>query len=124
MVEYLVDMRIADSGRSTTPAEGLVFIEQYVLPTLDLCRKLQSEQRIVAGGPIGGAVGLAFIIRADSARDIDDIVGGLPLWPRMVTTVTPLTTWEDRAAALHPRLERLRAGRMAGEAAQLSGESR
>src|SRR5713101_5546973 len=92
-MEYLVDMRITDSGRSTTSADGVVFIEQYVLPTLDLCRKLQSEQRIVAGGPISGAIGLAFIIRADSARDIDDIVSGLPLWPRMVTTVTPLTTW-------------------------------
>jgi hypothetical protein len=28
----------------------------------------------------------------------------------MVTTITPLTTWEDRAAALRPRLERLKAG--------------
>ncbi len=123
-MEYLVHMRLADSGRSTTPAEGLVFIEQYVLPTLELGRKLQSEQRILAGGPISGTVGLAFIIRAESAREIDDIVGGLPLWPRMVTTVTPLTTWEERAAALRPRLERLKAGKMPGEVAQSSGGSR
>ena len=65
--------------------------------------------------------------RADSARDIDDIVGGLPVWPRMVTTVTPLTTWGDRAAALGPRLERLKAAqeyKMPGDAAKRSGDSR
>jgi hypothetical protein len=47
-------------------------------------------QHIVAGGPISGAIGLTFIIRADSAPEIDEIVGALPLWPPMITTVTPL----------------------------------
>jgi len=123
-MHYLVDMHLADSGRSTTPAEGLTFMEQYVLPTLDLCERLEREDRIVAGGPVSGAVALSFIIRADSAREIDDLVGSLPIWPRMVTTVTPLTTWKDRAAALRPRLERLRAGKMPGEAAESAGVSR
>ena len=114
-MQYLVEMRLAESGRSTTPAEGLVFIEQYVLPTLSLCEKLEREGRIVAGGPVSGAVGLAFIIRADSAPEIDELVAGLSIWPRMVTSVTPLTTWTDRAAALGPRLERVRSGKMPGE---------
>lgn len=65
---------------------------------------------------MSGAIGLAFIIRADTANEIDDIVTGLPVWPRMVTTLTPLTTWSERANALRPRLERLRAGKMLGEA--------
>ena len=115
-MEYLVDMRLADSGRATTPAEGVTLLEQYILPTLDLCQKLAAENRILAGGPVSGAIGLAFIIRADTAREIDEIVAGLPVWPRMVTTVTPLTTWSERANALRPRLELLRAGKMPGEA--------
>jgi muconolactone delta-isomerase len=115
-MEYLVDMRLADSGRSTTPAEGLIFVEQYILPTLELCQRLATENRILAGGPVSGAVALAFIIRADTAGEIDEIVAGLPVWPRMVTTVTPLTTFADRASALRPRLERLRASKMPGEA--------
>ncbi len=119
-MEYLVDMRLADSGRATTPAEGVTLLEQYILPTLDLCQKLAAENRILAGGPVSGAIGLAFIIRADTAREIDEIVAGLPVWPRMVTTVTPLTTWSERANALRPRLELLRAGKMPGEA-QASG---
>ena len=123
-MEYLVDMHLADSGRSTTPAEGLTFVEQYVLPTLDLCERLEQQGRIIAGGPVSGAVALSFIIRADSAREIDDLVGGLPIWPRMMTTVTPLTSWKERAAALRPRLERLKAGRMPGESAPSTGVSR
>jgi hypothetical protein len=114
-MEFLVDMRLADSARSTTLAEGLIFLEQYILPTLDLCQGLVTENRIIAGGPISGAIGLAFIIRANTAPEIDQIVAGLPVWPRMVTTVTPLTTWSDRASGLRSRLERLRAGKMPGE---------
>jgi len=122
-MEYLVDMRLADSARSTTVAEGLVFIEQYILPTLELGEKLAAENRILAGGPQSGNIGLSFIIRADSAKEIDEIVAGLPVWPRMVTSVTPLTTWSGRRNALQSRLERLRAGTMPGEA-QASGAAR
>src|SRR5262245_17795912 len=109
-------MRLVDSARSTTVAEGLVFIEQYILPTLELGEKLAAENRILAGGPLSGSIGLSFIIRADTAKEIDEIVTGLPAWPRMVTSVTPLTTWSGRRNALQSRLERLRAGKMPGEA--------
>jgi len=115
-MEYLVDMRLADSGRSTTPAEGMMLLEHYILPTLERCQQLAAEHRIVAGGPVSGAIALAFIIRADSAQEIDAIVADLPVWPRMVTTVTPLTTFADRANGLRPRLERLRAGAPRGDA--------
>src|SRR5262249_1288112 len=115
-MQYLVEMHLADSGRSTTPAEGLVFLEQYILPTLELGEKLAGEQRILAGGPLSGAIGLVFILRAENAAEIDDIVAGLPVWPRMITTVTPLTTWSARREALGSRLARLRAGKMPAEA--------
>jgi hypothetical protein len=114
-MECLVDMRLADSARSTTVAEGLVFVEQYILPTLALGEKLTAENRILAGGPLSGTIGLSFIIRAENAAEIDEIVAGLPVWPQMVTTVTPLTTWSGRRNALSARLERLRAGKMPGE---------
>ena len=123
-VKYLVNMRLADSGRSTTPAEGLSFIEQYILPTLEQCDQLEREHRILAGGPVSGAIALSFIIRADSAREIDDLVAGLPIWPRMETTITPLTSWNERAAALGPRLARLKAGRMPAESVPSTGVSR
>jgi muconolactone delta-isomerase len=122
-MNYLVEMRLAESGRSTTPADGLVFMEQYVLPTLQRCQRLETEGRIVAGGPVSGAIGLAFIIAASSAREIDDILEGLPMWPRMVTLVTPLTSWSDRVDSLGSRLERLRTGMMPADYAKARGGS-
>ncbi len=108
-MQYLVEMKLADSGRSTSPQEGLSFIEQFVLPTLELCKKLQEEKKILAGGPVGGAIALALVIKAESIQELDELIESLPIWPRMETTVTPLTSFEGRTVAVRPRLERLRA---------------
>ncbi len=108
-MHYLVDMKLADSGRSASPQEGLTFIEHYILPTLELCKKLQAEKKIIAGGPISGVIGLALIVEANSALELDEIVENLPMWPRMNTTITPLTTFDGRIQAILPRLERLKA---------------
>ena len=47
-MNYLVQLKLAD--RPTTPQEGIVFIEQDILPTLELCNKLEADKKIVAGG--------------------------------------------------------------------------
>ncbi len=61
-MQYLVDLRLADPSRPNTPQEGLALIERYVLPSLELCRKYESEKKIVAGGPMSAVVGLALIV--------------------------------------------------------------
>lgn len=58
---------------------------------------------------MSGAVALALIVTAESARDLDDLITSLPVWPRMETDVTPLTSFEGRGLALRPRLEQFRA---------------
>ena len=108
-MQYLVQMRLTSSGRPTTPADGVVFIEQFILPTLELCKKLQEEKKILAGGPMSGAVALVLIVDAESSQELDDLITGLPIWPRMETAVTPLTSFEGRGRTLRPRLEQLRA---------------
>jgi muconolactone delta-isomerase len=108
-MEYLVEMKLADSGRSTSPQEGVSFIEQFVFPTLEACRKLQEEKKILAGGPLSGAIALALVVRAESIQELDELIESLPIWPRMETTVTPLTSFEGRMVAVRLRRERLRA---------------
>lgn len=108
-MRYLVEMRLVDAGRSTNPQEGLFFLENYVLPTLERCQELEREGRIIAGGPISATIGIAMIIEAATPLEIDQIVSDLPLWPRTNTVVTPLTTFGDRALGLRPRLERIKA---------------
>ena len=108
-MQYLVQMKLVAHGRPTTPEEGAAFIEQYIFPTLELCKKLLDEKKIVAGGPVSGAIGLVLIVNAESARELDDLITSLPVWPRTETAVTPLSSFEGRAEVLRPRLERLKA---------------
>ena len=58
---------------------------------------------------MSGAVGLVLLVQVESARALDDLITSLPVWPRMETAVTPLTTFEDRALAVRTTLERLKA---------------
>ncbi len=108
-MQYLVQLRLSNSSRPTSQKEGISLIEEFILPTLERCKKLQEEKKILAGGPTSGAIALALIVDAESAQALDDLITGLPIWPRTETTVTPLTTFEARRRALLPRLEQLKA---------------
>jgi muconolactone delta-isomerase len=57
---------------------------------------------------MSGAVGLVLLVHAESAPELDEIITSLPVWPRMETEVTPLTTFEDRAQTVRSRLEQLK----------------
>jgi hypothetical protein len=98
-------MKLADSVRPKSPEETMAFIKQYVFPTLDVCEKLLEEKKIVAGGPVGGAIALALVVRAESIQELDELLESLPIWPLMQTTVIPLTSFEGRRAAGRQRLE-------------------
>ena len=102
--DYLVEMKIAPSANILTREEGIAFTERFVLPTLQTCENLTASGKILAGGPILGAMGFAFIARADSARHLEDIVGSLAIWPRAQTTIVALGTFATRAAAVRERL--------------------
>lgn len=104
-MQYLVQMKLADSVRPRGPEETISFIKQYVFPTLEVCEKLLEEKKIVAGGPVGGAIALALVVGAESIQELDDIIESLPIWPLMQTTVIPLTSFEGRRVAGRRRLE-------------------
>src|SRR5215813_10705210 len=104
-MQYLVQMKLADSVRPRSPEEAIGFIEQYVFPTLDVSDKLLEEKKIAAGGPVGGAIALALVVRAESIQELDDVLESLPIWPLMQTTVIPLTSFEGRRVAGRRRLE-------------------
>jgi muconolactone delta-isomerase len=105
-MQYLVQMTFADSTRPalTTP-QGRTILEQYLLPTLERCEELSLDKTVVAGGPVVGSIALALVLSADSPEELDRTLMSLPVWPLMRTTVTPLTTFERRAARLKTRLE-------------------
>lgn len=103
-MQYLVQMKIVPEGRPKSVEEGEIFFKEFIRPTLELCKKLEDEEKILAGGPISGTIGLALFVQADSAKELDDLVTSLPVWPRMETAITPLTTFDDRALSIERRL--------------------
>jgi len=48
----------------------MAFIERLIFPTLEKCKRLQEEKKILAGGPQSGAVAL-FSSSVESARELD-----------------------------------------------------
>lgn len=104
-MNYLVQLKLA--RRPASPQEGKVFIEQMILPTLELCKKLEAEKKIVAGGPVTGSVALSLIVTAGSAEELDGLITSLPVWPLMETTVTPIGTFDIRAQEVRARLEQM-----------------
>ena len=105
-MKYLVQQKLVN--RPTSPQDGIVFMEQVILPTLELCKKLEAEKRIVAGGPLSGAIALSLIVDAESAHELDNLISGLPVWPQMETTVTPLSSFDIRIQAVRTRLAELK----------------
>jgi hypothetical protein len=106
--DYLIEMKIAPTGTILSPREGIAFTERYVLPTLDACRELTAAGTIVAGGPAIAAMTFTFVLRARSPEHVEEIVSGLPIWPRAQTTIVPLGTFEHRAANVRQRLAKVK----------------
>jgi muconolactone delta-isomerase len=109
-MQYLVQLRLANTSRPATAEQGLAFIEQYILPTLERCEQLQTHNRIIAGGAVTGAVALDLIVNAKTAQELDEVIAGLPVWPMMETAITPLTTFADRRQTVLAIRERLASG--------------
>lgn len=107
-MNYLVQMKLADSSRPNTQQEGIDFLEQNILPTLALCKKLEANGKILAGGPLSGAVALSLIVAAETAQELDQLITSLPVWPRMETSVTPLTSFDGRISEARNLLERVK----------------
>jgi muconolactone delta-isomerase len=102
-MEYLVEMTLA--AQPKTPEEGMSLMEIYILPTLAIAEKLKEENKIISGGPIVGKIAIAMIVKADSAIELDGLISSLPVWSRMQTTVTPLTSFTDRENIVRQLLE-------------------
>lgn len=107
-MQFLVRLSLSSGARPNSETEGLAFIENYIFPTLERCVEFQKERRIIAGGPESGTVALALIVEAASAAEVDNVITALPVWPRMETTVTLLTTFDDRRRSVHAVLELLK----------------
>ena len=107
-MRYLIQMKLSGSVRPKDPQDGILLIERYILPSLEICRKWQAEGKLLAGGPVSASIQLAFVLEVESVQELDDLVESLPLWPLMETSVIPLTTFEGRIQAVQSKLKELK----------------
>ena len=107
-MRYLVEMKLSGTARPKDPQDGILLIERYILPSLEICRKWQAEGKLLAGGPVSASIQLAIVLEVESVQELDALVESLPVWPLMETGVTPLTTFEGRIQAVRSKLKQLK----------------
>ena len=107
-MNYLV---IGSGGPALTVPEDMIeLLEDYILPGFEALKKLQLENKILAGGVPVSERAVAFIIDAASNEELDQIMRARPLWPVLEWQVTPLQSFEGRAFHERRMLQQLKRG--------------
>jgi muconolactone delta-isomerase len=106
-MQFLVEVDHVKSGTPLSPETGRSFVEQVIFPTIARAEQLIKEKKIVSGGPVLGRIALRFIVEADSASQVDQLVTSLPLWPLAETRITPLISFAERRKHAQMLLESL-----------------
>lgn len=91
-----------------SPEEIEHLLEYLVLPTFEAFSQLEAEKKILAGGLPVGERAFIFIVEAASNSEIDILLRRLPAWGILEWTVTPLQSFEERAAEDRAFLDRLK----------------
>ena len=95
-MQYLVTMEFVDPGPLLGAEQFVGMMRQMILPGLENLVDLKSQGKIVAGGLPVGERALAFIVEAESNKELDDLLEDVPLWGVVKTKATPLADLEDR----------------------------
>jgi hypothetical protein len=95
-MQYLVTQEFVDPGPLLPPDRFLGMMRSAVLPGHEVLINLKSEGKVIAGGFPVGERAIAFIVEADSPKELDELLLEIPFWVITKTKVTPLQDFEDR----------------------------
>jgi hypothetical protein len=102
---------IGSNGPAGTTAEDMLeILEDLVLPGLEALIKLESDNKILAGGVPVSERGVVFIIDVSSNEELDQVLRGLPFWGMLEWQVTPLQGFEGRAFQERRMIQQLKKG--------------
>jgi muconolactone delta-isomerase len=110
-MQYLVQMKIVPEDAPRVWRKAKSSSRSSFAQHWSCARSWRMRKRSWQGGPISGTINLALVVKADSAKELDDLVTSLPVWPRTETAITPLTAFDDRALSIERRLSDSRAKR-------------
>ncbi len=80
---FLVRTEYVEVGALMPPEAAVSYVEQVVIPSLEMVAQWEQEGRILAGGTFPGERAGAFIMEADSAEEVGQLLGSLPFWGQM-----------------------------------------
>ena len=89
-------MDFVDPGPLLAPQQLLGMYRTAVLPGHEALINLKSEGKILAGGYPVGERAIAFIVEADSPKELDSLLMEVPFWGITKAKVTPLQDFDDR----------------------------
>jgi hypothetical protein len=92
----------------TSPEEAVEVLEGSILPTFDVLLKLESDNKILAGGIPVGDRAIVFILEATSHEEADQLLRDLPAWGVLKWAVTPLQGFEERAKKERSVVEKIK----------------
>jgi Muconolactone delta-isomerase len=95
-VQYLVTQEYVDPGPLLPVEQFAMMGRTAVLPGHEALINLQSEGKVIAGGFPLGERAIAFIVEADSPKEVDSLLQEIPFWGIVKTKVTALQAFEDR----------------------------
>jgi hypothetical protein len=79
-IQYLLTMDFVDPGPLLPPQQLAGMMRQAVLPGHEALLNLKSEGKILAGGIPVGERAIAFIVEADSHKELDALLQEIPFW--------------------------------------------
>jgi uncharacterized protein YciI len=86
---FMVKAEHLDAGPMMPPEALVQYVEQVVIPSVEMLAQWEQEGRIRAGGAFPGERSGAFVMEADSAEEAGQLLGSLPFWGTI--------KWETRA---------------------------
>jgi hypothetical protein len=92
---YHVD--VMPASYTATPPGGIELMTNSVLPPFAAGNALAGPGIVVAGGLKTGQIGVSMVMNVESIAQLEEILEQLPLWPRMTTDVTTLSSSAVRA---------------------------
>jgi hypothetical protein len=91
-----------------SPEESVRVLEKVILPSFDALIKLEREKKILAGGLPVADRAFVFIVEATSNEQLDRILREIPMWGSLQWEVTPLQSFEGRAAQERTAVQHLK----------------
>ena len=106
---FLVKTEYVEPGPLLPPESVLSFVEQLVIPSVEMLAQWEQEGRIRAGGVFPGERAGVAVMEADSAEEVGQLLGSLPFWGQMKWEVRALQSLSSTVERERGILEQTRA---------------